>query len=185
VSPTGTVVGLSAGPVDISATYNGVVGALSFPIAPCLNVDFNDQVVQLGPVAASSACGFTVRATTSNWVMWTLYGNPAPSIVFMSPRGTTIVGEVAVTAGGTPFKFVSVDVYSSTTAIPYVVTGIRNGATVYRIQQTQGQNFGAFATQSSGAQSTVYVDSLVIQLTNTSAPCCDNPMGIDNIRLSF
>ena len=44
------------------------------------------------------------------------------------------------------FKFQSVDLYSSTTPIPYVITGITNSATVLSIQNTQGNTFGNFAT---------------------------------------
>jgi len=32
---------------------------------------------------------------------------------------------------------------------------------------------------------TAIIDTLTITLTNPAAPCCENPMGLDNIVLSF
>ncbi len=85
-----------------------------------------------------------------------------------------------MTAAAGTFTFQSVDVYSSTTPIPYVITGFANSAPVLPIQGTQGNTFGNFATISNpnaGAQ----IDALVIRLVNPAAACCPNPTGLDNI----
>ena len=86
-----------------------------------------------------------------------------------------------MSAGGAPFRFQSVDLYSSVTTIPYVITGILNSTTVFVAQATLGNTFGAFVTVQN-PQSTTVVDSLVIRLSNSVA---GNPMGLDNIKLSF
>ena len=113
-----------------------------------------------------------------------LYGHPAPFIQFSSPAGTTTTGELIVTAAGTKFRFQSVDLYSSTTPIPYTITGIANSATVLTIQRTQGNTFDNFATVTN-PQPDAQLDALLIRLTNPSAPCCSNPMGLDNIVVIF
>ena len=123
-------------------------------------------------------------ATTSNWTTSTTFGWPAPFIQFVSPAGTTTVGEILVTAPGTKFRFLSVDLYSSTTPIPYVITGVASSTTVLSIQATQGNTFGNFATVVSPQPATP-LDALIIRLTNPSAPCCSNPMGLDNIVVAF
>lgn len=85
-----------------------------------------------------------------------------------------------MTAAGAGFTFQSVDLYSSTTPIPYVVTGIANAATVFTIQNTQGNTFGNFA-RVVNPNATAQIDALLIRLSNAAAPCCANPMGLDNI----
>ncbi len=96
----------------------------------------------------------------------------------------TTAGEIIVTSTGPEFGFHSIAVYSSTTPIPYAITGIANSATVFTIQNTQGQTFGGFATVTN-PQPALQIDTLLIRLTNPSAPCCANPMGFDNLRLAF
>jgi carboxypeptidase family protein/Big-like domain-containing protein len=192
-----TISGVPAGALTLTVTKSGyVTSTLSVTVGgdatvtvrlnaatPCGTIGFDEfQANQVFTV--SSACGLTVRATTSNWTVLTSYGHPAPFIQFTSAAGTTVDGEVFVSANGTPFKFLSVDVYSSTTPIPYVITGFLNSVEVFRVQATQGNTFGGFATvtnPSSGAS----LDSLVIRLSNPAAACCSNPTGLDNIRVSF
>lgn len=189
--------GLAAGPAEVSATAPGyvrvtrtitILADMAFGItlqraAACPLIGFDE----LGPHGAafttSTACGFTVTSTTTNWAVSTNYGRPAPFIQFVSPGGTTTLGEVLVTASGATFRFLSVDVYSSTTPIPYVITGIANSATVFTIQNTQPNTFGNFATLVNREAATP-VDLLVIRLSNPSTPCCPNPMGLDNIVLA-
>ena len=121
-----------------------------------------------------------MTATTPNWTVFTHYGHPAPAIVFESGAGATTTGEVRVTAAAGTFTFQSVDVYSSTTPIPYVITGFVNSATVFALRGTQGNTYGDFATinnPNAGAQ----IDALVIRLVNPAALCCPNPTGLDNI----
>ena len=147
---------------------------------PCPTLAFDGFDDEACAVTTYTKCGFTVTATTPNWTVFTRYGHPAPAIVFESAAGATTTGEVRVTAAAGTFTFQSVDVYSSTTPIPYVITGFANSAPVFTVQGTQGNTFGAFATISNpnaGAQ----IDALVIRLVNPAAPCCSNPTGLDNI----
>jgi hypothetical protein len=123
-----------------------------------------------------------VTTTTTNWTAWTGYGHPAPFIGFMSGEGATSTGEVRVTSAAGKFTFQSVDIYSSTTPIPYVITGLAGSATVFTIQGTQPNTLGNFATIRNPNPS-AQVDALVIRLTNPAAPCCANPVGLDNVAV--
>jgi carboxypeptidase family protein len=125
--------------------------------------------------------GYTVATTLASWFV-SDYGHPAPSIQFSSAAGVSTDGEVRITRGGSTFRFVSVDVYSSTTPIPWTFIGMANSATVYSIAGRQANTFGDFATVAS-TQSDTFIDTLIIRLTNPAAACCSNPMGIDNIVL--
>jgi len=147
---------------------------------PCPAIGFDDAGAPAATVTTYTRCGFTVSATTTNWTVWTGYGHPAPFIGFMSAAGVTNTAEVRVTSAAGKFTFQSVDVYSSTTPIPYLITGIANSAAVFTIQGTQPNTFGKFATVSNPDANT-QVDTLLIQLTNPAAPCCTNPVGLDNI----
>jgi hypothetical protein len=102
------------------------------------------------------------------------YGNPGPSLTFKSPGGT-----IQVTAGGAPFGFTSLDLYSSTTTIPYAITGLRNSKTAFTLANTLPNTFGNFVTVMN-PQAADMIDTLVINLAN---PRTGNPMGIDNIAL--
>lgn len=158
------------------------LGVTPQPALPCPVIGFDDLQTRGGAFSTYTACGFTVTPTTSNWTVSTTYGRPAPFIQFMATAGTTTAGEIMVTAGGAKFTFQSVDVYSSTTPIPYVITGIAVPTTVFSIQKTQGNTFGNFATVVNPQPATP-IDVLLIRLTNPAAPCCSNPMGLDNIRV--
>jgi hypothetical protein len=128
--------------------------------------------------------GFTVSQTSGGWFPSTTYGNPAPFIEFTAPAGSTVTGEIRVTAGGATFGFKSVDLYSSTTPIPYTFVGVRNCATVFTETNTVPNTFGAFRTVV-GQHPMTIIDTLSITLTNPAAPCCANPMGLDNIVLTL
>ena len=54
---------------------------------------------------------------------------------------------------------------------------------VFTIQNTQPNTFGNFAALVN-REAASPVDLLVIRLSNPSAPCCPNPMGLDNIVLA-
>jgi hypothetical protein len=186
--------GLAAGPADVTVTASGYVAVtksiqligdttLDFALArlsPCPLIGFDGAGAQGDRFTSYTSCGFTVTATTSNWTVSTGYGHPAPFIQFVSPAGSTTAGEVIVTAAGGAFTFRSVDIYSSTTKTPYVITGIANSAVVFTVQGTQGNTFGDFATVVNPYAS-ARIDTLVIRLSNPSAACCANPMGLDNI----
>jgi hypothetical protein len=126
--------------------------------------------------------GFTVSATSGNWTV-DGYGNPGPSIIFSAPAGSTVTGTIQVTAGGTVFSFGSVDLYSSTTPIPYTITGRRNSTTAFTMAATLPNTFGNFVTVAN-PHAAAMIDTLVISLSNPAAPCCSNPMGVDNIAVS-
>ena len=193
-----SIAGLSPGSVEVSAQASNYVtmtrslmlsadATVDFALpraAPCPLIGFDDLQSQGASFTTLARCGLTVAATTTNWTASTTYGRPAPFIQFVAPAGTTTVGEVLVTSAGPKFTFQSVDLYSSTTPIPYVITGIVSSATVLNIHGTQGNTFGNFATIVN-PQPTTALDALLIRLTNPSAPCCSNPMGLDNIVVAF
>jgi hypothetical protein len=120
--------------------------------------------------------------TAASWQASTTYGHPAPFVQFLSPGGTTTTGEIRVTAAGASFAFVSVDVYSSTTKIPYEINGLAGGTPVFTISAVQNNTFGNFATIGNPSAA-IAIDTLRIRLTNPAAPCCSNPVGLDNIRV--
>jgi hypothetical protein len=150
------------------------------PSTPCPVIGFDDVGPPGARVSTHTSCGFTVTATTPNWAAWTGYGHPPPFIGFMSAEGTTTTGELRVTAAAGKFRFQSVDVYSSTTPIPYLIQGVANGQTVFSLQSTQPNTYGEFATVSN-PDASAEIDALVIQLVNPAAPCCPNPTGLDTI----
>jgi hypothetical protein len=123
-----------------------------------------------------------VLPTSGAWVAATTFGNPAPSIQFSAASGTTVAGEVRVSAGGSVFRFTSVDLYASTTPIPYIVTGVRNSSMIFRFADMLPNTLGTFRTVTNPAAAAV-IDTLSIVLTNAAAPCCANPMGLDTIVL--
>ena len=192
-----SVGGLAAGAAEVSATAPSYIrttrtltisGDMTLtlalqPAVACPQIGFDDLGPHAAPVSSVTACGFTVTATTTNWTVSTNYGRPAPFIQFVAPGGTTALGEVLITAADAAFRFVSVDLYSSTTPIPYVITGIAGSTTVFTIQNTQPNTFGNFATVVNPDASR-QVDALVIRLSNAAASCCSNPMGLDNIVLA-
>jgi hypothetical protein len=171
----------SSMPSTPSAVPDGTYSQPPAPPGPCV-VGFDELQANGAAFASHGACGLTIATTMGNWRASTTYGHPAPFVQFMSPGGTTTTGEISVTAGGGTFAFVSVDIYSSTTKIPYEITGLAGGAVVVSIQDVQGNTFGNFATVSNRAAG-VAIDMLRIRLTNPAAPCCSNPVGLDNLRV--
>ena len=148
---------------------------------PCA-VGFADVRANGAPFASYAECGLTITAALADWQAVTTYGSPAPFIQFKTPGGTTTTGEITAVAAGAAFSFVSVDIYSSTTKIPYEITGLANRSVVFTLQDVQGNTFGAFATIANPHAAAV-IDTLRIRLTNPAAPCCANPVGLDNIRV--
>jgi hypothetical protein len=126
--------------------------------------------------------GFAVSSTEGNWQVHS-YGNPRNSVQFESAAGTTNNATIQVKFAGSAFMFKSVDLYSSTTSIPFVFTGLRNSSTVFTVGGTQPNTFGNFATVAN-SHATDLIDTLLITLTNTAFPCCPNPMGLDNIAVT-
>lgn len=130
-------------------------------------------------VTSHTESGFTVSATAPGWLGNTAYGHPAPFIGFTAEPSTTVSRQVDLTAGGAPFTFVSVELYASTTRIPYTIVGTRNGARVFTLSDELPNTFGNF--RSVVNPNVAPVDTVSITLTNSAASCCPNPMGLDTI----
>jgi hypothetical protein len=129
--------------------------------------------------------GFTVTPVSGRWVALTTYGKPLPSIIFTRTASQpTISAAVMITAGGAGFRFSSVDLYSSITTIPWVFTGRLNAAEVFSAGGEEGNTFGDFVTVANPNASDT-IDALVITLSNPETPCCDNPVGLDNIAVTY
>lgn len=128
-------------------------------------------------VSTYSESDFTVSANPGDWLVVTTYGNPAPFIQFVASAGTAPTAQVAVSAAAhAPFRFQSVDLYSSVTRIPYEITGVRNDQAVFTLSDTLPNTFGAFRTVVN-SHSADLIDTLIIRLTNATPACCNNPMG--------
>lgn len=149
--------------------------------SPCV-IGFDELRVHGAAFTALTSCKLDVSVTAASWVASTSYGNPAPFVQFFSPAGTTTAGEITVSGVSTAFSFTSVDIYSSTTKIPYEISGFSGGALVFAIEAVQPNTFGGFATVG-GPGPRGPLDKLRIRLTNPAAPCCTNPVGLDNIRV--
>ena len=146
---------------------------------PCA-IGFEELRTHGAAFTSHKACGLDIAVTAGPWVASTTYGQPAPFVQFMSPAGTTTTGEITVSGG--MFSFTSVDIYSSTTKIPYDISGLAGGAVLFALQGEQGNTFGRFATIAVPL-TPAQIDKLRIRLTNPAAPCCSNPVGLDNIRV--
>jgi len=132
------------------------------------------------PFTTHLESGFRISVVSADWIALTTYGNPQPFIEFFGPAGVTAAGELRVTADGAPFWLNSIDFYSSTTKIPYVIEGFLNSAQMFAVSDVIGNTFGAFARRSN-PKADVPVQEIRIRLSNPSAACCGNPMGVDNI----
>ena len=135
------------------------------------------------PFASHAESGFAVSVVAGNWISLTTYGNPQPFIEFYGPAGTTTTGELRITANGDAFWLNSIDFYSSTTKIPYVIEGYLNNELVSSVVDVIGNTFGAFARRSN-PNADAPVQEIRVRLSNPSAACCENPMGVDNIVVS-
>lgn len=192
-----SIQGVAGGPIEITGRADGYITttvatqlvadlAISVTlgrVTPCPVFGFDDLAVQRGggPFTTSTACGFTVTATTSNWTVANNFGRPFAQ--FTSPPGTPTSAELVVTAAGGKFKFESFDVTSGFTAVPYTITGIANGAAAFVLQDTLAAPLGIFRTVNS-SQPSVPIDALLIHLSNPSAPASTNGIGVDNIVLA-
>jgi hypothetical protein len=178
--------------VTITAQAGGVTRTASLRLridpsglAPTANYTIGFSGLRENRVAVPSytESGFTVSTVAAEWVGITTYGNPLPSLQFMSAPGVTTTGEIRVGAGGAPFWLRSLDFYSSTTRIPYVIEGSLSSEPVFTLVNVLGNTFGNFV-RVPNPNADMPVDALVIRLSNPAAPCCGNPMGVDNIVLN-
>src|SRR5262245_9413517 len=146
-------------------------------------IGFSSLRENRAPFNTHTESGFSISVVSADWIALTTYGNPQPFIEFIGPAGVTATGELRVTAGGAPFWLNSIDFYSSTTKIPYVIEGFLNTELMFSVVDVVGNTFGAFARRSN-PEADVSVKEIRIRLSNPSAPCCANPMGVDNIVVS-
>ena len=169
-----------AGPASSEIIIN-VLPPSSGPVT--IAFDGLASAVNRSPITSYSESGYTLTTTAQDWMTLTSYGNPAPFIQFIRDTSQpTQVGEVTVTADGSPFTFESVDVYSSTTPIPYEMLGLRGGSLVFTFSGTVPNTFGRFATVTN-TQPAAVIDALLIRLTNPGTLGM-NPVGFDNLVLS-
>jgi len=124
------------------------------------------------PLSSYTESGFTVVATAGPW-------QGGGRIGFLAQPGVPTKAEISVTAGGSTFSFVSVDLYSSTTPIPICLhraDGLDDGVlgNRHRPEHLWGDR--------DGCESRVgdLIDTLFIEITN---PPGNNPMALDNLRL--
>jgi hypothetical protein len=170
----------AAGASQASTEFVLTVGGPSGPII--IGFDPLATAVNRSPVSTHTESDVTLTTTAQAWMALTSFGNPAPFIQFVrDSTQQTQVGEVTVTAGDAPFTFVSVDVYSSTTPIPFELIGLRGGAQVFTLSGTVPNTFGGFATINN-SQPDAQIDTLIIRLTNP-AGVGTNPVGFDNLVL--
>lgn len=146
-------------------------------------IGFSSLRENRAPFTTHLESGFRISVVSADWIALTTYGNPQPFIEFFGPAGITATGELRVTADGAPFWLNSIDFYSSTTKIPYVIEGFLNSAQMFAVSDVIGNTFGAFARRSN-PKADVPVQEIRIRLSNPSAACCGNPMGVDNIVVS-
>jgi hypothetical protein len=147
-------------------------------------ITFSNLTAGGAAVGNYTESGFTLSANPGDWVVLTTYGNPAPFIQFVATAGNPVTGQVAVFASGhAPFRFQSIDLYSSVTRIPYVIRGVKDDASVFTSADTLPNTFGNFRTVIN-PHSTDVIDTLIIQLTNSPGAGGRNPMGLDNIVLT-
>jgi hypothetical protein len=151
------------------------------PPGPC-SIGFEGFTINGAPAGTHSACGVHVIPNGA-WHAVTTYGVPPPFIQFMAPGGSTTTGDVTLQSPDGLFTFTSVDVYSSTTKIPYEITGSAGGTLVFAFHDVVGNTFGLFATVVNPHRGAA-VDTVRIRLSNPAAPCCNNPVGLDNIRVA-
>jgi len=166
---------------SIPLVFGTEVATANFSLTPLDGITFAG--LGTGPFSSWTEKQFTVTNTLGPWRA-NPYGNPAPAVVFDAPAGGHVQATLAVTGDGRPFRFESIDLYSSATGVPYTITGTRNGAVVLQMSGQGGAANGAFGTVLS-TNSGALIDALTITLTNVPFPCCSNPMGLDNIRVFY
>jgi hypothetical protein len=154
------------------------------PVGP-ITITFASLVGNGSPFTSYSQAGFTVSPASGDWVALTTYGNPLPSIVFNRlATESTITAAVQITAEGSAFSFGAVDLYSSITPIPYVFAGHMNSVLTFSTAGEQGNTFGNFVTVTN-PHATAAINTLLISLANPATPCCSNPVGLDNIVVTY
>ncbi len=166
----------------VGAPSNELAVTVGPPPPGTSSVTFTGLAPAGDPFVSHAEAGYLVEPLAGPWVIGA-YGRPGPFIQFTRQAADPLTtGEVRVTADGDVFRFTSVDLYSSVTPIPYVFTGMRDGAMVFTVTGTVPNTFGNLATVPS-AFPLAWIDTLVIAVSNPASPCCNNPAGLDNIVL--
>ena len=134
------------------------------------------------PFTTYEDTGVTVAAVSGIWEVFG-YGNPGPAVGFQRlAADPTISAQVQISAGGSLFRFTSVDLYSSVTNIPYKFTGLVNSIVVFTVDDVRASTAGNYRTVANPNQADL-IDALLIELWNPATPCCRNPVGFDNVVL--
>ena len=142
------------------------------------------EQASVGTLSTYTESGFTTSAVSGPWVVSDSYGKPAPFIQFRNEAGQNpLAATIQITNDDSTFTFSSVDLYSSVTPIPYVITGLLNSTAVFSFEGTVPNTFGNFQTVVN-SNSNYLIDNLTISLTNPAVTCCSNPMGLDNINVT-
>ena len=171
------------GPSTAPASVAARIDPSTVKPAATYAIGFSSLRENRAPFTSHAESGFDVTVVSADWMSLTTYGNPQPFIEFFGPAGVTTTGELRITAGGAPFWLNAIDFYSSTTRIPYVIEGFLNAEQMFSLIDVIGNTFGAFARRFN-PKADVPVQEIRIRLSNPSAPCCSNPMGVDNIVVS-
>ena len=154
----------------------------AIPLVPA-TITFSSLSGNASPFAAIVESGFTISPRSGAWEALTTYGHPAPCVVFRRlPSSSDVAAEIEVRADGELFTFRAVELYSSITKIPYVITGRIDAVEVLSLSGTVPNTFGYFATVVN-PNAPALMDTLVIRVVNPATPCCSNPAGLDNISL--
>ncbi|NMG22085.1 hypothetical protein [Brasilonema bromeliae] len=142
------------------------------------------EQASVGTLSTYTESGFTTSAVSGPWAVSDSYGKPAPFIQFRKEAGLNpLTATIQITNDDSKFTFGSVDLYSSVTPIPYVITGSLNSTAIFSFEGTVPNTFGNFKTVVN-PNSNYLIDSLIISLTNPAVTCCSNPMGLDNITVT-
>jgi hypothetical protein len=165
----------------------GVFVASETPISPTVLLGFWGETGHGVPFAGPySQTGFALMPTAGNWFLTRKVGfNDGASIHFTrGPAEPTLTAEVRVTASGSLFHFVSVDVYSLITEIPYTITGLKDSTPVFSLSGTVPNSPGQVVPVIN-PNASAPIDTLVIRLSNPATPCCGNSVGIDNVVVRY
>jgi hypothetical protein len=116
-------------------------------------------------LSSYTEAGFTVVANTDNW-QGTALGNsgPARAIAIGTAGGAPVMGQITVTADGSPFHFVSVALGASVLTVPYVFTGLMGGTQVFSVSGSLPKFVGS-TVQNPRVEDPI--DTLIIELTNS------------------
>jgi hypothetical protein len=181
---TDVTIAAQAGDARRTAALRLRIDPTSLKPAATFTIGFSALRENRAPFTALVESGFTISTVSGPWMSVTTYGNPQPFIQFNTSGGMTGTGEISVTAAGAPFWLTSVDFYSSTTRIPYVMEGFLSGEQMFSAVDVIGNTFGNFARRPS-PRPDLAVDLVLIRLSNPSTLVgSSNPMGVDNIIVS-